>query len=322
MDWLRGGNPWEAQGFMPDRGGILRRESPPSPPSPPSPSSASAQGLAKLQAQQQEVMEDLEARKRAAHSQRATSTTPQTQHASRQQRAVQSHRIAVRPYSWQPQADKLQLSPPAGTLREPPPPGWDSLGQAQREAEAAHELERRRRQEAAEVEQLQQLLYGEPAAGRPTRPPSHRRLPSTPPTARLPVTPPPVTPPVVDYTRTTHAPAERPSWDKGTPTTESYRYHTGGLKAGYSGHVPNHQHHFGSSLLGGSNVVEHHHTRSVAAPRSQRDHAWRMQAERTDATQQLSRRAAASTVGYSGHVPELRSDVAGGYWNPDRYHQR
>jgi len=68
--------------------------------------------------------------------------------------------------------------------------------------------------------------------------------------------------------------SERPSFEKATPVNDAYRYHTGGIKLGYSGHVPNRDHHVGSSHIGGSMVTEHRDTHSPLAPRSQRDHSW------------------------------------------------
>ena len=102
----------------------------------------------------------------------------------------------------------------------------------------------------------------------------------------------------------------RPSFERATPQHESYRYVVGGIKAGYSGHVPARQHHVGSAAIGGSITAG-----DDRVPASQRDHSGtRLRHERVAPRKELSQKAAESTVGYRGTLPGERDSLGGSYW--------
>jgi hypothetical protein len=96
-----------------------------------------------------------------------------------------------------------------------------------------------------------------------------------------------------------------PSWDhlRSTPQDEIYRSNVGGVKLGYSGHIPDRSGNVGSSNYG--NSLEH-----VA----QRDHGTRIHYEPAQADHMISGKASASAVGYAGHAPTNRDAVGTSYW--------
>jgi hypothetical protein len=103
---------------------------------------------------------------------------------------------------------------------------------------------------------------------------------------------------------------QRPSFERGTPSEQTYKHVVGGVKAGYAGHIPSSQHHFGSAVVGGS-VAQ-------ADPRatgSQRDHSGtRLQHERIPPIHGVSQLATSSAVGYRGNLPGEQHSMGVSYW--------
>jgi hypothetical protein len=103
---------------------------------------------------------------------------------------------------------------------------------------------------------------------------------------------------------------QRPSFERGTPSEQTYKHVVGGVKAGYAGHIPSAQHHFGSAVVGGS-VAQ-------ADPRatgSQRDHSGtRLQHERIPPIHGVSQLATSSAVGYRGNLPGELHSMGVSYW--------
>jgi hypothetical protein len=102
---------------------------------------------------------------------------------------------------------------------------------------------------------------------------------------------------------------DHPSWEKQTPDEEVYRTHVGGVKLGYSGHIPSSVENVGSSNYGGRQ-------RGVAPVEAinQRGHGTRTQSEHISADRTLSHRAATSAVGYGGHRATEQSSMGHSYW--------
>jgi len=96
-----------------------------------------------------------------------------------------------------------------------------------------------------------------------------------------------------------------PSWDqlRSTPQEQVYRSSVGGVKLGYSGHIPDRSGNVGSSNYG--NSLDH-----IA----QRDHGTRMFYEPSQPDHMISGKASSSAVGYAGHAPTNRDAVGTSYW--------
>lgn len=97
-----------------------------------------------------------------------------------------------------------------------------------------------------------------------------------------------------------------PSWDqrRSTPQDEIYRNNVGGVKLGYSGHIPSREHNVGASNYGASNF-DHI---------SQRDHGTRMYSDAVQPNHMITGKASASAVGYQGHHPTNQQTVGTSYW--------
>jgi len=107
--------------------------------------------------------------------------------------------------------------------------------------------------------------------------------------------------------RATPPTSGRASHVRGTALEQSYKAHVGGVKMGYSGHVPGGRDHFGSAHVGGS--MEEYGTVQ------QRHHHVHPGAEHSQADKSMSHLAAASIAGYQGHKPDQHSDVGESYWS-------
>ena len=97
-----------------------------------------------------------------------------------------------------------------------------------------------------------------------------------------------------------------PSWDqlRSTPQEEVYRNSVGGVKLGYSGHIPDRTSNVGSSNYGNS----------LGGNTSQRDHGTRIVYEPAQPDHMISGKASSSAVGYAGHAPTNRDAVGTSYW--------
>ena len=89
-----------------------------------------------------------------------------------------------------------------------------------------------------------------------------------------------------------------------------YRSHVGGVKLGYSGHIPSRQEHVGSSNYGDSNFAPPRQT-------GQRDHRTRTLSEYVAPDKSPSRKAAGSVVGYNGHLPTHQEAHGQSYWRSE-----
>lgn len=148
--------------------------------------------------------------------------------------------------------------------------------------------------------------YSMPPTNRAVPPTSQRSMLTTsqasytPPSSNRRFTPPP--------SDRTSAPSHwaPPSWDarRATPPDQVYRSAVGGVKLGYSGHLPQASDNVGSSDFGNSNFSNP----------SQRDHSTRVHSSAVEADRGWSHKAATSAVGYKGHKPTERDGVATSYW--------
>ena len=90
-----------------------------------------------------------------------------------------------------------------------------------------------------------------------------------------------------------------------------FRSHVGGVKLGYSGHIPSREENVGSSNFGNSNWHE------PLRPTGQRDHGTRTLSEFVTPDKSPSRKAANSAVGYNGHLPTHQEAHGQSYWRSE-----
>ena len=203
-----------------------------------------------------------------------------------------------------------------GTSAGGPPPDWVAQGEEQPTNRTARETawgraragetmtpERSSRESPQNAFEVRGILRN--AASGQTPPASNRAQ-----MAQLSrSTPPPSTPPRIN----TPPPSGRASHVRGTPLEHTYKAHVGGVKMGYSGHVPGGRDHYGSAAVAGSMdpyaaVQQRHHDAAFGStPFPGAGHS---QANKT-----LSRTAASSRAGYQGHKPDQHNDIGESYWS-------
>ena len=168
---------------------------------------------------------------------------------------------------------------------------------------SASSLRRQQQQMPWEVEMTNEMTQGDHLMAAKLKRQQQQRRAS-------PFDPPPLAAPDVTIFEEAMLEGARPSFEVATPVHESYRHVVGGIKAGYSGHVPARQYHIGSAAIGGSVTAG-----DFRVPASQRGHSGtRMQRERVPPVRQLSYKAADSAVGYRGVLPGEQDSLGGSYW--------